>query len=77
MISSPVQAKQPSTFAIKLHHPLELIWLFKKVLNYFSIFNAACVAINRLAAYGGSRAGLAPVWHCRVPPRDGTAKKNH
>lgn len=75
-ISSPVQAKQPSRFRIKLRHPLKLIRLFKKAPNYFSIFNAACVAINRLAARGGSTAGLAHMWHHRFPPRHGTAKKD-
>lgn len=66
--ASPVQAKQPSKFGINLCHSLKLIRLLKNAPNYFSIFNVACVAINRLAVCGGSRAGLALIWHRRDPP---------
>jgi len=40
--SSPAQAKQPTRFGIKLQRPFKRTRLFKKALNYFSIFNAAC-----------------------------------
>lgn len=72
VISRPMQAKQPSKFGIKLHHPLKFIRLFKKLLNYFSVFNAVCVAINRIAVCGRSRAGLpshpTPTWECKKGP---------